>query len=96
MKVFSFTAVYLHLQCLSTHQIKGWLKLGGGLDNGLPSLHRVCYPDYGKEETKSNIRILLNVDKLRYSFPQLSLKQFTQRPHLTIALRARSIFPKYT
>jgi hypothetical protein len=96
MKVVSFTAMYLHLRRLSTHQIKGGLKFGGGLDSGLQSLHRLCYPDYDKEETKSNNRILLNVDKLRYSVPHFSLKQFTQRPRLTIASGARSIFPKYT
>ena len=96
MKVVSFTAMYLHLRCLRIHQIRGWLKFGWGLDNGLQSLHRLCYPDYCKEETKSNIRILLNVDKLRHIVPHLSLKQFAQRPRLTIASGARSIFPKYT
>ena len=96
MKVISFTAMSLHLRCQNTHQIGGWLKFGGGLDNGPQLPHWLRYSDYDKENTKSNVRILLNVDKLRYSFPHLSLKQFTQRPRLTIASGARSIFPKYT
>jgi len=96
MKVVIFAAMSLHLRCLNTHQIRGRLKFGRGLDNGSQSLHRLRYPDCVKEDTKSNIRILLNVDKLRYSFPYLSLKHFTQRPRLTIASGARSIFPKYT
>ena len=96
MKVVSFTAMSLHLRCFNTHQIRGWLKFGRGLDNGPQSLHRLRYPDYVKEEKKSNIRILLNVDKTPLQFPHLSLKQFTQRPRLTIASGVRSIFPKYT
>jgi len=96
MKVVSFAAMSLHFRCLNIHQIRGRLKFGRGLNNGPQSLHRLRYPDYVKEETKSNIRILLNVDKLRYNFPHLSLKQFIQRPLLTIASGARSIFPKYT
>ena len=71
MKVVSFTAMSLHLRCFNTHQIRGWLKFGRGLDNGPQSLHRLRYPDYVKEEKKSNIRILLNVDKTPLQFPSL-------------------------